>query len=104
MSNVPYYVPRANQHPPFGTIKMEDGLIKDGLWDVYNQIHMGVRAKETAKKYKISRSQQDDYAIASFHGRRKHGGKGNSQRKSHPSLSRVRRARLSCGKTKATRT
>lgn len=67
MSAVPYYVPRANQHPPFGTIKMEDGLIKDGLWDVYNQIHMGVCAEETAKKYDITRAQQDEYAITSFH-------------------------------------
>ena len=67
MSTVPYYVPRANQHPPFGTIKMEDGLIKDGLWDVYNQFHMGVCAEETAKKYGISRAEQDEYAIASFH-------------------------------------
>ncbi|KAL8663128.1 MAG: hypothetical protein Q9202_004165 [Teloschistes flavicans] len=67
MSTVPYYIPRANQHPSFGTIKMEDGLIKDGLWDVYNQFHMGVCAEETAKKYEISRAQQDEYAINSFH-------------------------------------
>ncbi|KAI4249880.1 MAG: hypothetical protein LQ352_005512 [Teloschistes flavicans] len=67
MSTVPYYVPRANQHPSFGTIKMEDGLIKDGLWDVYHQFHMGVCAEETAKKYEISRAQQDEYAINSFH-------------------------------------
>ncbi len=67
MSRVPYYVPRANQHPPFGTISMEDGLIKDGLWDVYNQFHMGVCAEETAKKHQISRQEQDEYAIQSFH-------------------------------------
>lgn len=67
MSRVPYYVPRANQHPPFGNISMEDGLIKDGLWDVYNQFHMGVCAEETAKKHKISRKEQDEYAIQSFH-------------------------------------
>ena len=67
MSRVPYYVPRANQHPPFGNISMEDGLIKDGLWDVYNQIHMGVCAEETAKKHKVSRQEQDEYAIQSFH-------------------------------------
>ena len=67
MSRVPYYVPRANQHPPFGTISMEDGLIKDGLWDVYNQFHMGVCAEETAKKHSISRQEQDEYAIQSFH-------------------------------------
>lgn len=66
MSRVPYYMPRGNQHPPFGAISMEDGLIKDGLWDVYNQFHMGVCAEETAKKYDISREQQDDYAISSF--------------------------------------
>ena len=67
MSRVPYYMPRANQHPPFGNISMEDGLIKDGLWDVYNQFHMGVCAEETAKKHNISRQEQDEYAILSFH-------------------------------------
>ena len=67
MSRVPYYMPRANQHPPFGNIGMEDGLIKDGLWDVYNQFHMGVCAEETAKKHNISREEQDEYAIRSFH-------------------------------------
>ena len=67
MSRVPYYMPRASQHPPFGEIKLEDGLIKDGLWDVYNQIHMGKCAEETAKKYEISREEQDKYAIESFH-------------------------------------
>lgn len=67
MSRVPYYMPRASQHPPFGEIKLEDGLIKDGLLDVYNQIHMGKCAEETAKKYDIGRQEQDKYAIASFH-------------------------------------
>ena len=66
MSRVPYYMPRANQHPLFGTISMEDGLIKDGLWDVYNQFHMGVCAEETAKKYNVTRQEQDEYAITSF--------------------------------------
>lgn len=66
MSRVPYYMNRANQHPPFGDLKMEDGLIKDGLWDVYNQIHMGVCAEQTAKKYKVSREEQDEYAISSY--------------------------------------
>lgn len=66
MSRVPYYLARANQHPPFGEMKLQDGLIVDGLWDVYNQIHMGVCAEETAKKHNISRQQQDEYAIASY--------------------------------------
>ncbi|KAL9108906.1 MAG: hypothetical protein Q9187_008235 [Circinaria calcarea] len=52
--------------PAFGEIKAEDGLIKDGLWDVYNQIHMGVCAEKTAKKYNISREEQDKYAIRSY--------------------------------------
>lgn len=66
MSRAPYYLPRASQQPPFGEMKLEDGLIKDGLWDVYNQIHMGVCAEETATKYNVTRQQQDAYAIQSF--------------------------------------
>ena len=66
MSHVPYYVARAAQQPQLGEIKMEDGLIKDGLWDVYNQLHMGLCAEQTAKKYNVSREDQDPYAIRSF--------------------------------------
>ncbi|KAK6603219.1 acetyl-CoA acetyltransferase [Botrytis cinerea] len=51
---------------PFGNVQAEDGLIKDGLWDVYNQFHMGVCAETTAKKYEITREQQDEYAIQSY--------------------------------------
>ncbi|KAL3460968.1 Thiolase, N-terminal domain-containing protein [Aspergillus heterothallicus] len=66
MSRVPYYLPRSSQLPPFGEIKLEDGLIKDGLWDVYNQFHMGICAETTAKKHNISREEQDAYAISSY--------------------------------------
>jgi acetyl-CoA C-acetyltransferase len=66
MTRVPYYTPRASQLPPFGEVKMEDGLIKDGLWDVYNQIHMGNCAENTSKKYSISREEQDEFAILSY--------------------------------------
>jgi len=66
MSRVPYYLPRGISMPPFGDIKAEDGLIKDGLTDVYNQIHMGVCAEETAKKHSISRQDQDAFAIQSY--------------------------------------
>jgi len=66
MSQVPYYVPRASQNPAFGNIKLEDGLIKDGLTDVYDQFHMGVCAETTAKKLEITREQQDQYAIQSY--------------------------------------
>ncbi len=66
MSRVPYYLARASQQPPLGELKLEDGLIKDGLWDVYNQIHMGSCAEETAKKYKVTREEQDAYSIQSY--------------------------------------
>jgi len=66
MSRVPYYVPRASGLPPFGHVKMEDGLIKDGLTDVYDQIHMGNCAENTVKKFGITREEQDQYAIQSY--------------------------------------
>lgn len=66
MTQVPYYLKRASQQPPFGEMKLEDGLIKDGLWDVYNQIHMGNCAESTAKKFEISREEQDEFAILSY--------------------------------------
>jgi len=66
MSRVPYYLNRASQNPPFGHMKVEDGIIKDGLWDVYSQFHMGNCGEATAKKYNISREAQDEYAIRSF--------------------------------------
>lgn len=66
MSRVPYYLPRASGLPAFGNIKLEDGLIKDGLTDVYEQIHMGNCAENTAKKFGITREMQDEYAIQSY--------------------------------------
>lgn len=66
MTRVPYYIPRASQLPAFGNTQLEDGLIKDGLWDVYNQFHMGNCAENTAKKHNVTREDQDAYAIQSF--------------------------------------
>ncbi|KAE8389595.1 putative acetyl-CoA-acetyltransferase [Aspergillus alliaceus] len=66
MSSVPYYLPRTPRFHPPRNINLEDGLIKDGLWDVYNQIHMGNCAENTAKKLDLSREAQDDYAVRSF--------------------------------------
>ena len=66
MTRVPYYLPRASLQPAFGEQKLADGLIVDGLWDVYNQVHMGSCAENTAKKYKISREEQDEFAILSY--------------------------------------
>src|ERR1700744_4167151 len=61
MSNVPYYHPRASQMARFGDLKVQDGLIQDGLLDKYYQIHMGVCAEKAAKKYGIDRENQDAY-------------------------------------------
>jgi acetyl-CoA C-acetyltransferase len=66
MTRVPYYLSRASLQPAFGDQKLNDGLIIDGLWDVYNKIHMGNCAENTAKKYDISRKEQDDFAIESY--------------------------------------
>ena len=66
MSRVPYYLPRGTGFPPFGAVTAEDGLIKEGLIDVYNTIHMGNCAEETAQKHNVSRQDQDAYAIRSF--------------------------------------
>ncbi|GAO16007.1 uncharacterized protein UV8b_04449 [Ustilaginoidea virens] len=66
MSQVPLYLPRASGLPAFGHVRMEDGLIKDGLTDVYQQFHMGNCAENTVKKHGISREEQDAYAIQSY--------------------------------------
>ncbi|QIW97289.1 hypothetical protein AMS68_002807 [Peltaster fructicola] len=66
MTRVPYSLSRASQQPPFGHQSLEDLLIKDGLTDVYDKIHMGNCAENTAKKYEITREEQDDFAILSY--------------------------------------
>jgi len=48
-----------------GDAKLTDTMIVDGLWDVYNQYHMGTTAENVAKKYDISRAQQDEFAVTS---------------------------------------
>lgn len=64
MSNVPYYSPRTV--PIFGGFKADDGLLVDGLTDTFNRCHMGDCAENTAKKYNITRENQDSYAIESY--------------------------------------
>ncbi|CAL1540927.1 unnamed protein product [Lymnaea stagnalis] len=64
MSNVPFYLKRGNL--PYGGINLEDGIVFDGLTDVYNKFHMGNCAENTAKKYKISREAQDEFAVRSY--------------------------------------
>ncbi|OCT57598.1 hypothetical protein XELAEV_18003300mg [Xenopus laevis] len=64
MSNVPYCMSRGAT--PYGGVKLEDLIVKDGLTDVYNKIHMGNCAENTAKKFSISREEQDSFAIHSY--------------------------------------
>ncbi|KYO44927.1 acetyl-CoA acetyltransferase, mitochondrial [Alligator mississippiensis] len=64
MSNVPYVMIRGTT--PYGGVKLEDLIVKDGLTDVYNSIHMGNCAENTAKNLNISREEQDTYAISSY--------------------------------------
>uniref|UniRef100_A0A1B6FXX3 acetyl-CoA C-acetyltransferase n=1 Tax=Cuerna arida TaxID=1464854 RepID=A0A1B6FXX3_9HEMI len=64
MSNVPFYMRRGETS--YGGVSLQDGIVHDGLTDVYNRIHMGNCAENTAKKLNISRQQQDDYAINSY--------------------------------------
>ncbi|KYN26818.1 Acetyl-CoA acetyltransferase, mitochondrial [Trachymyrmex cornetzi] len=64
MSNVPYYLSRGETS--YGGVKLEDGIVFDGLTDVYNKCHMGNCAENTAKKLNITRQQQDEYAISSY--------------------------------------
>lgn len=65
MSSVPHYV-NGRQGVKLGDIKMIDGMVKDGLTDVYDQIHMGVCADKCATVHNFSREDQDNFAIASY--------------------------------------
>ena len=66
MSNVPYYLDKARNGYRLGNGQITDGLVKDGLWDVYNDYHMGSAAELCAAECNISREDQDAYAIASY--------------------------------------
>lgn len=66
MSQIPFYVPKARFGYKYGNGELVDGLSKDGLLDVYDQIAMGVFADRTAVKYGFSREDQDDFAIRSY--------------------------------------
>jgi acetyl-CoA C-acetyltransferase len=66
MSNVPYYLEGARSGYKLGHSHLTDGLLKDGLWDVYNDFHMGTAAEKCACDYDISREEQDRFAIESY--------------------------------------
>lgn len=66
MSNVPYYLDKARNGYRLGNGQIIDGLVKDGLWDVYNDYHMGSAAELCATECNISREDQDEFAIESY--------------------------------------
>lgn len=65
MSNVPHYAYLRNG-TKLGNLTLTDGMTKDGLWDVYNDFHMGSAAELGVKKYGHTRQQLDDYALLSY--------------------------------------
>ena len=62
MSQIPFYFPRGHT---YGNITVNDGILVDGLTDVYDNIHMGLCAENTASRDGFSREDQDAYAIES---------------------------------------
>ena len=66
MSNVPYYAPSQRAGARLGHASLLDGVIHDGLWDPYDDKHMGLCAEACADEYAISREEQDAYALASY--------------------------------------
>ena len=66
MSSVPHYLSNSRTGQKLGDIKALDGLVKDGLTDVYNKKHMGLCAETCAKEMSFSREEQDDFAITSY--------------------------------------
>jgi acetyl-CoA C-acetyltransferase len=65
MSLAPHVLPGSREGQRMGDWKLVDTMITDGLWDVYNQYHMGITAENVAKEYHVSRTQQDELAFAS---------------------------------------
>jgi acetyl-CoA C-acetyltransferase len=65
MSAAPHVLPGSRDGFRMGDAKLIDSMIVDGLWDVYNQYHMGITAENVAKQHAISRAQQDEFAVAS---------------------------------------
>ena len=66
MSNAPYLLMKARSGYRMGDGELIDSMIRDGLWDVYNQFHMGEAAELCAKTLAVSREEQDQFAVASY--------------------------------------
>ena len=65
MTNAPYLLPTARKGFRLGDQTVVDSVVHDGLWDVYNDYHMGTTGENVAEKYKITREEQDEYALNS---------------------------------------
>ena len=65
MTNAPYLLPQARKGYRLGDAQVIDAVIRDGLWDVYNNYHMGITAENVAEKYGITRQEQDEFALNS---------------------------------------
>ena len=65
MSNAPYLVPQARNGARLGHSKLIDSMVADGLWDVYNDFHMGITGERAAEKHSVSREAQDAFAAKS---------------------------------------
>ena len=65
MSLSPHLLPKSRNGTKMGDWKMQDSMIVDGLWDAFNNYHMGTTAENIAKKYEISREEQDEFAASS---------------------------------------
>jgi acetyl-CoA C-acetyltransferase len=65
MTNAPYLLPQARKGYRLGNGKVIDSMVHDGLWDIYNDYHMGITGENVAEKYGIAREEQDEYAVNS---------------------------------------
>jgi acetyl-CoA C-acetyltransferase len=65
MTNAPYLLPQARKGYRLGNGQLVDSMVHDGLWDIYNDYHMGMTGENVAEKYGITREQQDEFALNS---------------------------------------
>jgi acetyl-CoA C-acetyltransferase len=65
MTNAPYLLPQARKGYRIGDAQIVDSMVRDGLWDIYNDYHMGITGENVAEKYKITREEQDEFAVNS---------------------------------------
>jgi acetyl-CoA C-acetyltransferase len=65
MTNAPYLLPQARKGYRLGNQQVVDAMVHDGLWDIYNDYHMGITGENVAEKYGITREEQDEFAVNS---------------------------------------